>query len=211
MYRLVLLFAALAGCVDSGEDITLENSSDGGKADSVAGKRITVTITDTQVVTSGPAGCSRGGDGPWVCGGNEAWGHVDVFVNGDTVGLRGQRAMPATRESFYVFEAAHEGFGLPNYRNVTYGQLLYVRKQGVTRGGDEWSMLHCAQMNYFSNRVTVDLTRRTVQDAGSGIESALDSCGAPAGDLEVGSFAFPVSRWFSLEGGYDYHLGINKP
>jgi hypothetical protein len=193
------------GCTDASDDIVLENDSEQDKADSVNNKRLSVTANQFILVTSDSEGCRRSGDDPWVCGGNNAWGAVDVFVDGDVVSMRGSLVMPAAKEPFYIFEAKHEGFGLPNVTFIKYGQLMYTRAAGT----EQWTVVRCPGMNYFSSRARVDMTARTITDSASGKTFALSSCGAPAGDFEVSSFAFPVSRWFSLEDQYNYTLGIN--
>jgi hypothetical protein len=199
----------LSGCIDEpSEELVLENTQDEGKADSIAGKRINISVTDTRLVTSGGAGCSKTNDGPWVCGGNESGGSVQVFVTDTAISVRGTRVMPRDPEPFYLLQAKHEGFGLPNWRQVKYGQILYVR----AGASENWTILRCPGMNYFGDRVLVDMVDGTVDDTTDNAGPiSLASCGAPTGKIEIATFAFPVSRWFGLEDSYDYKLTVNKP
>lgn len=207
-----LIAVGAIGCngADPGQDVSLQNTQQEGKADSVAGKVLTVSFTDDMLADPNhpvSQGCERSGQDPWNCS-LIVDGQVDLFVNGNTVGARGNRVIPLGHDSFYSLDPHNQGFGLPNYRDIHYGQLIYARPRGTDAA---WSLLSCPGVNYWPGNVLVDLQHRTINDDSDAKVFSIDNCGAPAGDLDISTFVFPISRWFGLQGTYYYTLYVNQP
>ena len=202
---LALTAAAATGCADdqSSDGFVLEDGAS--RADSISGYSLALDILEEYHVTAqAKISCSRTSGEPWLCGNNEAGAFTNVLVNDETVLMSGSLIVPVDTAEFFVFDVKHEGFGLGNLRNVKYGQVLFARG-----ASDEWTRLDCGARNIFSERVVVNHAEGTIETP-EGEKFELESCGATASD-EIGSFPIPVSRWFSLEGRYDYDVTLNKP